>query len=125
LPSIEPVWIETDFAIAFNRRLAPHCTIFKPYELESALARPRNLFWLYGEDDLATLAAAITAGIARCHPFTDGNKRTALACAIQFIESNGYAFDSPDNLDGPVEALTSGHLSEADFAAILAARVVA
>jgi death on curing protein len=125
LPSIEPVWIESDFAIAFNRTLAPHCTVLKPRELESALARPRHLFDFCGEDDLATLAAAITAGIARNHPFTDGNKRTALACAVQFIESNGYAFNAPDNLGEAVESLTDGHLSEADFAAMLAAGVVA
>jgi death on curing protein len=125
LPSIEPVWIEADFAIDFNRTLAPHCAVLKPHELESALSRPRHLFDFRGEDDIATLAAAIAAGIARNHPFTDGNKRTALACAIQFIESNGYAFDAPDNLGGAVEALTSGHLSEADFAAMLAAGVVA
>jgi hypothetical protein len=48
-----------------------------------------------------------------------------LACEVQFIESNGYAFDAPDNLGGAVEALTSGYLSEADFAAMLAAGVVA
>jgi death on curing protein len=124
LPSIEPVWIEARFAIDFNRRLAPHCTVLKPHELESALARPRHLF-AYGEDDTATLAAAITAGIARNHPFTDGNKRTALACAVQFIENNGYVFDAPDNLGEAVERLTSGRLSEADFAAMLAAGVVA
>jgi death on curing protein len=62
---------------------------------------------------------------ARNHPFTDGNKRTALACAVQFIEANGYAFGSQDDLGEDVEELTSGRLSEADFADMLAARVVA
>jgi death-on-curing protein len=125
LPSIEPVWIEADFAIAFNRKLAPHCTVLNRNVLESALARPRHLFHLFGEDDIATLAAAIAGGIAQSHPFTDGNKRTALACAVQFIEDNGYDFGSQDDLGEAVEELTCGHLSEADFATMLAARVVA
>ena len=124
MPSIEPVWIEPDFAIEFNQKLAPHCAVLKLHDLESALARPKHLFHLFDCGDLATLAAAMTVGIARNHPFTDGNKRTALACAVQFIESNGYVFDAPDNLGGAVEALTSGYLSEADFAVILASGVV-
>jgi death on curing protein len=125
LPSIEPVWIEADFAIAFNRKLGPHCAVLNLNGLESALARPRHLFALFGKDDLAELAAVLAAGIARNQTFTDGNKRTALACAVQFIECNGYAFDAPDNLGEAVEALTLGHLSEADFADMLAAGVVA
>jgi death on curing protein len=125
LPSIEPVWIEADFAIAFNREFAPHCTVLNRNGLESALARPRQLFDLFGKDDLAELAAVLAAGVARNHPFTDGNKRTALACAVQFIEANGYAFDAPDNLGEAVVSLTRGHLSEADFADMLAAGVVA
>jgi death on curing protein len=125
LPSIEPVWIGADFAIAFNRKIAPHCTVLSRNGLESALARPRQLFDLFGKDDVAELAAVLAAGIARSHPFTDGNKRTALACAVQFIEANGYDFGSQDNLGKAVEALTLGRLSEADFATMLAARVVA
>jgi death-on-curing protein len=45
--------------------------------LESAMARPRNLA-MYGDPDAAALAAAYAYGIARNHPFVDGNKRTAL-----------------------------------------------
>lgn len=56
--------------------------------LESALARPVNKFG-YGETDLAALAAAYAFGIARNHPFVDGNKRVAFASLIVFLGLNG------------------------------------
>jgi death-on-curing protein len=62
--------------------------------LESALARPEN-FYAYGEQDLFLLAAAYAEGIARNHPFIDGNKRTAYAAAGLFLYVNGYALAVP------------------------------
>jgi death-on-curing protein len=62
--------------------------------LESALARPHNKF-AYGETDLASLAAAYAFGIARNHPFVDGNKRSAFAAIIVFLGLNGVEFDAP------------------------------
>jgi death-on-curing protein len=62
--------------------------------LESALARPLNKH-AYGEDSLAALAAAYAFGIARNHPFVDGNKRTAFASIIVFLGLNGIDFDVP------------------------------
>jgi len=56
--------------------------------LESALARAQNLH-VYGETDLCTLAAAYAVGIARNHPFVDGNKRTAFLTAYVFLRLNG------------------------------------
>ncbi len=56
----------------------------------SAIARPENLA-AYGDDvDLPVLAAALPWAILRNHPFTDGNKRTALAALSIFIERNGW-----------------------------------
>src|SRR3546814_2879002 len=55
--------------------------------LESALARPINR-WNYGADDLTDLAAAYAYGIARNHPFVDGNKRTAWVAARLFFAMN-------------------------------------
>jgi death on curing protein len=57
--------------------------------LESALARPRNLL-AYGTPSASDLAAAYAFGIARNHPFVDGNKRAALVTAFTFLELNGY-----------------------------------
>ena len=62
--------------------------------LESALGRPINKF-TYGETDLAALAAAYAFGIARNHPFVDGNKRAAFASTIVFLGLNGVDFDAP------------------------------
>ncbi len=56
--------------------------------LDSALARAQNLH-AYGKTDLCTLAAAYAVGIARNHPFIDGNKRTALLTAYVFLRLNG------------------------------------
>jgi death-on-curing protein len=68
--------------------------------LESALARPLNKF-AYGETDLAALAAAYAFGIARNHPFVDGNKRAAFGSLIVFLGLNGI------DLDVPPEAATA------------------
>jgi len=57
--------------------------------LESALARPKNLA-AYGEPDVAELAASYGFGIARNHPFVDGNKRTAFVSVELFLRLNGY-----------------------------------
>jgi death-on-curing protein len=56
--------------------------------LESALARPKNLF-TYEPTDLFALAASYTSGIVRNHPFVDGNKRTGFLAGAAFLELNG------------------------------------
>ncbi len=64
--------------------------------LEAALARPRQL-WSYGASvDVAALAAAYAYGIARNHPYNDGNKRIAFVVAAVFAELNGYRLDAPE-----------------------------
>ena len=64
--------------------------------LESALARPQQK-WAYAESpDLATLAAAYAFGLAKNHPFADGNKRIALIALEYFLELNGYALAADD-----------------------------
>ena len=83
---------------------------------ESAMARPRNLA-LHEEPDVAALAAAYAFGIARNHPFTDGNKRTAAVVSESFLGLNGYRLDASDaELVVAILALAAGDLSEADLA---------
>lgn len=64
--------------------------------LASALARPRNKTAYDPKIDAATLATAYAFGIARNHPFVDGNKRTALAVAESFLGRNGFEFTATD-----------------------------
>ena len=63
--------------------------------LESALARPLNRAG-YGDPDIAELAALYAIGIARNHPFVDGNKRTAYVALETFLEMNGCMFGATD-----------------------------
>lgn len=119
-PAAEPVWIETALALAIHdRQLAEHggpVGVRDPAALESALARARNQ-WAYGETDLCALAAAYAYGVARNHPFVDGNKRTAWVLARLFLALNAVRL----NFDAQaavrmVLALASGALDEADVA---------
>ena len=87
--------------------------------LASALARPLNLV-AYGEPDAAALAAAYGFGIARNHPFIDGNKRTAFVCTELFLVLNGASLTADDaDCVATMLALAAGDLAEADFAAWL------
>jgi len=80
--------------------------------LESALARPVNRF-AYGETDMATLAGAYAFGIAKNHPFIDGNKRVALLALIIFLRLNGIEF-APSEADAAavILALAAGEVEE-------------
>lgn len=85
--------------------------------LESALARPQHLHIYEPKSDLAALAAAYSYGLARNHPFLDGNKRAAFLAIGLFLQINGYEL-----IADPVEAiavilkLAAGGLSEKELA---------
>ncbi len=84
--------------------------------LESAMARPQQLE-AYGEPDVADLAAAYAFGIARNHPFVDGNKRTAAIVSETFLVLNGQSLDASDaQLVVAFLALAAGELSEEELA---------
>jgi death on curing protein len=84
--------------------------------LESAMARPQNLL-AYGDPDIADLAAAYAFGIARNHPFVDGNKRTAAVVSETFLVLNGYELAATDaELVVAFIALAAGELSEEETA---------
>lgn len=112
----EPVWLDSTVALAIHdRQLAEHggaSGVRDAGALESALARPVNR-WTYGETDLAALAAAYAFGVARNHPFTDGNKRTAWVLARLFLRLNErtLTFDAANAIE-TVLALAAGELSE-------------
>ena len=84
--------------------------------LESALGRPLNKF-SYGESDLAALAAAYAFGLARNHPFVDGNKRAAFASIIVFLGLNGVDFDvPPEQATAMTLGVAAGEVSEESLA---------
>lgn len=84
--------------------------------LESAMARPQNLAG-YGEPDAADLAAAYAFGIARNHPFADGNKRTAAVVSETFLMLNGHRLGVSDaELVVAFLALAAGEYSEEEMA---------
>jgi len=62
--------------------------------LDSALQRPRNLASYSAEADVAALAATLCVGLAKNHPFIDGNKRTALVTTITFLELAGFTLNA-------------------------------
>ena len=112
----EPVWLETEVALAIHdRQLAEHGGLQglrDPGALAAALERPRHK-WGYGQTDPAALAAAYAWGLARSHPFADGNKRTAWVLARLFLVMNGHrlTFGASEAIQ-IVLALASGELEE-------------
>jgi len=86
--------------------------------LDSALARPRQIFTYEAGADLARLAAAYAAGLVRDHPFADGNKRAAFLAAGLFLELNGFRLAvTPVDATRTVLALAAGEMKEEEFAA--------
>jgi death on curing protein len=84
--------------------------------LDSAMARPQNLL-AYSDPDAAALAAAYAFGIARNHPFVDGNKRTAAVVSETFLALNGYTLGATDaEMVVAFLALAAGELSEDELA---------
>jgi death-on-curing protein len=123
------IWLEKALALAIHdRQLAEHGGTGGLRDeglLESALARPQQLH-AYGDPapDLSDLAAALAYGLARNHPFLDGNKRTAAVACETFLELNGATLEADDVELYPLYlALAEGNLSERDFAAWLRERV--
>ena len=84
--------------------------------LESALARPMHLA-VYGEADAASLAAAYGYGLAKNHPFVDGNKRTAFVAVELFLALNGWTLTASDaDCVLAMLRLAASEWSEAQFA---------
>lgn len=122
------VWVADDVAVAIHeRQLAEHGGgdgLRDRGLLISALARPRNLA-LYETPDAADLAAAYAYGIARNHPFVDGNKRTCWVIARLFLGINGCKLSfRPADAVVAVEALAAGTLDESQLADWFRARIV-
>ncbi len=91
--------------------------------LRSALDRPRNLF-AYEGADLIGLAAAYGFGIARNHPFNDGNKRVSAVVTEVFLSLNGLELTASDgDVVATWLALAAGAMDESQFATWLRGNV--
>lgn len=123
--TLSPIWISVELAEAIHdRQLAEHggsTGLRDRGMMESALARPRQLLAYGGADiDMPALAAAYAYGIARNHPFVDGNKRTAYVVCRTFLLLNGWDLVGPLAERYPVFlGLAAGELDEPELAAWL------
>ena len=121
----EPYWLTREECLALHEMmLSQHGGsegLRDDNMLESALAKPRQLF-AYGKPTMSDLAASYIFGLVKNHPFIDGNKRTGFMLGAGFLERNGYEFHASE-AEAVVRtlALAAGELSESEFAAWLKA----
>ncbi len=117
----EPHWIPIEAICAMHLELiAEHGGLPGIRDqglLESALARPRNL-WAYEKPTLFDLAAAYGFGLAKNHGFVDGNKRIALAAIDVFLRINGYHLTATEaDAVATIRRLAESKLNQAGLAA--------
>ena len=123
----EPVWLLRSVVEAMHvEQIREHGGapgLRAPDLLESALARPVNLF-AYGAPDVFDLAASYAFGIVKNHPFVDGNKRCAFLAAYLFLRLNQWELVAAQtDAVQTVLALAAGTLGEANFSGWLRANV--
>jgi death-on-curing protein len=121
------VWIDTQVIRAVHEeQLAEHggpAGVRDSGLLESALARPAQLA-AYGQPDVASLAAAYGFGLAKNHPFVDGNKRTAFVAVELFLVLNGWTLTANDaDCVMAMLQLAAGDSTEARFAEWMRANI--
>jgi death-on-curing protein len=112
----EPIWLGVDEVIDMH---AEQLAVFGGPEgirdrglLESAVLRPINQ-WNYGQTDMAALAAAYAFGLARNHPFVDGNKRSAFHAMMVFLRVNEIPFTpEPAHAAAIILSLAAGEVNE-------------
>jgi death-on-curing protein len=115
------VWLSEKIVLALHdEQLAEHggaTGVRDAGLLESALARPVN-HAAYGTPDTGELAAIYAIGIARNHPFIDGNKRTAFAALVLFLSLNGLQLVAPE-VETTIMALrmAAGDADDAEYIA--------
>ncbi len=124
----KPVWIDEPDALALHDRLLAldggPAGVRDLGLLQSALARPQQLYTYQDHPDILDVAAAYTFGIVRNHPFLDGNKRTGFLVGVLFLELNGYRFAATEESTAQaILSLATGTLDEPALAAWLRTNV--
>ena len=116
----EPVWIELPLVQAIHERLlAEHggaSGIRDRGLLDSALARPRQIFHYDDAANLTRLAAVYMVGVAKNHAFVDGNKRIAFMTGYVFLARNGLLLiASETEATETMLAVAAGSLNETEL----------
>ena len=95
----EPTWLTTGIILSIQEALLARfgglAGVRDAGLLESALARPQQLF-AYGKPTMAELAASYALGIVKNHPFLDGKKRAAFMAAYTFLGANGFELNATE-----------------------------
>ncbi|GBE08053.1 toxin Doc [bacterium BMS3Bbin11] len=111
----EPHWVLGEIVVAVHQMLIAEHNGSPGIQdvglLESALVRPRQIFSYDPKATIFDLAAGYGFGLAKNHPFIDGNKRTALSIVATFLEINGYNLDAPE----PESVIIFGKLAAGDL----------
>jgi death on curing protein len=120
----EPVWLTTDLVLAIHERqlreFGGSADVRDAGALESALGNR----WAFEQGDYPRLAAAYAFGIARNHPFVDGNKRAALLAIVTFLGLNDIEFTASEaEAVIMIRRLAAGEIDEDDVAGWIAANV--
>ena len=116
----EPKWLLPEFVVAIQKTLLAEyggdVGIRDQKLFESAMARAKQKYHYEPNSSIFDLAAAYSYGLAKNHPFIDGNKRTALMAGLVFLEINRVKFDAPE-ADAAVtfEELAAGRLAESEL----------
>lgn len=124
----KPVWLDQRALVLLHAEsLAEHGGLWGLRDeaaLESALARPRNVYAYEHSADVARLAAAYGFGLIRGHPFNDGNKRAGFLAIGLFLALNGFELEIDEvNAVTTMLDLAAGNLTEKALAEWIRARM--
>ncbi len=123
----EPEWLPSNLILAIHERqlreFGGPAGVRDAGALESALGRARNR-WAYEGANYPQLAAAYAFGVARNHPFVDGNKRAALLAIVTFLGLNDIEFTASEaEAVIMIRRLAAGEIDEDELAGWIAANV--
>lgn len=92
--------------------------------LDSALARPIDIYHYDDTTDIAVLEAAYAAGLIQNHPFVDGNKRIGFMAAYMFLDLNGATLEADEvSATAMTLSLAASEIEEQDYATWLSANI--
>ena len=120
----EPVWVEKEALLLLHAkglaRFGGSEGLHNEGLLDSVLARPQNAYHYNEPRDIAAFATSYAFGLAKNHPFADGNKRAAFMAVGLFLGANGWELNAePAEAIRAVVALAGGEIGEGEFAAWL------